>query len=102
MSYGMSARNEAMPVSDLSSHLHEIIARINNITNSVAHIDMRLEQKNDQMLNPPPSQQKGENSRDDSSVRPRVPLVVELSKAVADLETRISRLHETILVTETI
>lgn len=102
MSYGMSAGNEAMPVSDSSSHLHEIIARVNNMTNSVAHCDARLERKNDQMISPQPSQQKGENSRDEGSVRPRMPLVVELTKAIAELETRISRLHETILVTETI
>ena len=102
MSYGSSNRNEAMPASDSSSHLHEIIARVNNMTNSVAHCDARLERKNDQMISPPPSQQKGENSRGEGSACTRMPLVVELSKAISELETRIGRLHETILVTETI
>lgn len=102
MAYGSSIGIEAMPESDSSSHLHEIIARVNNMTNSVAHCDARLERKNAQMISPSPSPQKGENSRDDGSVRPRMPLVDELSKAIAELESRISRLHETILVTETI
>lgn len=103
MSYGMLAGNDAIVGGESSSHLHEIISRINSVTNSVAHIDARLARKNEQMVNLPPSPpQKGENFRDDGSVRPRMPLVDELSKAIADLETRISRLHETILVTETI
>ena len=79
-----------------------MLFRSNSMTNSVAHCDARLERKNDQMVSLPPLLQKGENSRDEGSACTRMPLVVELSKALAELETRISRLHETILVTETI